>query len=177
MKQLNRKKWIIALVCLGVAVACFGTAGASSQDPKPEVTEPPEIIETITEPPYLEEELEILALIIYQEAGADYCLDSTRQMVGEVFLNRVMSPYFPDTFYEVAVEEAQYGCLYWTGLVWPERVVLPQEQHAIERAYAVAKDLLTNSVERLLPQDVIYQAEFEQGSEVVAVQDGFYFCR
>ena len=133
--------------------------------------------ETILEPSYTEEELEILALIIYQEAGADYCLDSTRQMVGEVFLNRVASSRYPDTFYEVATQRAQYGRLHWTGISWPERATRPQEQHAIKRAYDVAKDLLTENVKRLLPLDAIYQAEFEQGSETLAAQDGLYFCR
>jgi hypothetical protein len=130
-----------------------------------------------TQPAYTSEELEILALIIYQEAGGDTCLDSTRQMVGEVFLNRVANPNYPDSFYEVAVQKYQYGRLYWTGLVWPERASLPQERHAVERAYTVAKDLLTEKVDRFLPLDAIFQAEFKQGSKVLASQDGFYFCK
>lgn len=177
MKPLNRKTWIIVLLCLSVIAACFGAASASSQDAEPKTSETPEVVETVAEPVYTDEELEILALIIYQEAGADYCLDSTRQMVGEVFLNRVISPLYPDTFYEVATQRSQYGCLYWTGIIWPERAALPQEQHALERAYTVAKDLLTGRVDRLLPSDTIYQAEFKQGSEVIAFQDGFYFCK
>lgn len=137
----------------------------------------PLVVEEAPSVPYSEQELEILALIIYQEAGGDACSDETRQMVGEVFLNRVASSDYPDTFHEVALAKAQYGRLYWTGLEWPERAVLPQEAHAVERAYDVAVALLTGAVERLLPTDVIFQSENVQGTEIVAERDGLYFCR
>lgn len=134
----------------------------------------PQEIEEI-QPMYSDEELEILAIIIYQEAGGDACSDDTRLMVGNVFLNRVASDDFPDTFYDVATGKAQYGRLYWTGIQWPERAQNPGEAHAVERAYEIAERLLDG--ERVLPDDVIWQAEFPQGSEVVVEQDGFYFCR
>jgi hypothetical protein len=121
--------------------------------------------------------LEILAIIVYQEAGGDYCSDSTRQMVGEVFLNRVADERFPNTFAEVATARAQYGRLHWTGIIWPERAVNPGEVHAVQRAYDCAEALLSGAVERLLPDDVVWQSEYVQGSAVVVEQDGFYFCR
>ena len=126
-------------------------------------------------PLYSAEELEALALVIYQEAGGDNCSDETRLMVGTVVLNRVADDRYPDTIAEVAAEYKQYGRLYWTGLVWPERAGLAQEAHAVKRAYDCATQLLDGY--RALPVDVIYQAEFPQGAEVVAQQDGFYFCR
>jgi len=131
---------------------------------------PPESI-----PTYTEQELEVLALIIYQEAGGNACSNATRQMVGEVFLNRVASPIYPDTFVEVATQYCQYGSLYWTGLVWPKRAELPQEAHAVERAYNIAEALLSGSVERLLPTSTIFQSEYIQGTKIVAHQDGLYF--
>ena len=124
---------------------------------------------------YTEDELQTLALIIYQEAGGDACSDETRLMVGTVVLNRVASDRYPDTIQDVALQRKQYGRLYWTGLVWPERADKPQETHAVERAYTCAQALLDGY--RALPQDVIFQAEFPQGTETVARQDGFYFCR
>ena len=148
---------------------------------KPEPEPEPEVV--VTEKatggpaPYTEQELEILAIIIYQEAGGDLCSDATRQMVGEVFLNRVESSRFPDTFEAVATARAQYGRLHWTGLQWPERAVNPGEAHAVERAYKMAQTLLDGSVDRLLPTDVVFQAEFPQGTETLAQSDGFYFCR
>lgn len=130
--------------------------------------------ETTDEPPYTEEELEILALIIYQEAGGDACSDDTRLKVGNVFLNRVSSSLFPDTFYEVATQERQYGSLFWTGIKWPDRHTEPEEQHAVERAYKIAERLLLG--ERALPDNVIWQAQFPQGDGTYCYQDGNYFC-
>ena len=143
-----------------------------------EATEPPTISETTvaeTEPPYTPDELEMLALVIYQEAGGDGCSDETRMMVGTVVMNRVASQRFPNTLYGVLTQRAQYGRLHWTGLVWPARASNPGEAHAVERAYACAERILLG--ERVLPSDVIWQAEFKQGTEVVAYQDGMYFCR
>lgn len=138
----------------------------------PVVESPPVVV---LMPSYTEQEVEILAIIIYQEAGGDACSNDTRLKVGTVFLNRVADPRYPDTFEEVALQYKQYGRLYWTGLVWPERASLPQEAHAVERAYECARRLLNG--ERFLPEDVIFQSEYIQGTEIVCEQDGFYFCR
>lgn len=126
---------------------------------------------------YSEADLEMLALVIYQEAGSDACTDDVRQMVGEVVLNRVADDRYPDTLDAVLTERAQYGLLHWTGLVWPERANYASEAHAVDRAYSIAEKLLSGSVERLLPEDTVFQAEFIQGTEVVAQHGGFYFCR
>lgn len=126
---------------------------------------------------YTAEEREILAIIIYQEAGADYCSDDTRLKVGTVFLNRVASDAFPNTFEEVATAKAQYGRLYWTGIQWPDRAAEPGEAHAVERSYEIADRLLAGERAFDGDPDVVWQAEFPQGSEVVAYQDGTYFCK
>ena len=135
----------------------------------------PEIVQEAAAPAYTDEELEVLAIIIYQEAGGDACSDETRSMVGTVVMNRVASDLFPDTIQEVATQKRQYGRLYWTGLVWPDRASNPGEAHAVQRAYDCARAILEG--ERVLPEDVIWQAEFPQGTEIVAHQDGLYFCR
>lgn len=123
---------------------------------------------------YTDEELEILALIVYQEAGGDRVSDDTRRLVAQVFLNRVNDSRFPDSFYEVATAERQYGRLYWTGIVWPERASSQAEAHAVERAYKIAQEVL-ESDEPVCPAGVIFQAEFVQG-DIYAEQDGMYFC-
>lgn len=125
-------------------------------------------------PAYTEEELEILAIVIYQEAGSDTCSDDTRRKVGSVFLNRVASPDFPDTFEEVATGYRQYGTLYLTGIKWPERASLEQEAHAVRRATYIAEELLLGG--SILPPYVIWQAEFPQGDGIYCQQDGIYFC-
>lgn len=123
---------------------------------------------------YTDEELEILALIVYQEAGGDRVSDDTRRLVAQVFLNRVNDSRFPDSFYEVATAERQYGRLCWTGIVWPERASSQAEAHAVERAYKIAQEVL-ESDEPVCPAGVIFQAEFVQG-DIYAQQDGMYFC-
>ena len=123
---------------------------------------------------YTDEELEILALIVYQEAGEDRVSDDTRRLVAQVFLNRVNDSRFPDSFYEVATAERQYGRLYWTGIVWPDRASSLVEAHAVERAYKIAQEVL-ESDEPVCPEGVIFQAEFVQG-DIYAEQDGMYFC-
>ena len=59
------------------------------------------------EPPYTDEELDALALAIYQEAGSDACSDEARLMVGAVVLNRVADDRYPDTIQEVLMQRAQ----------------------------------------------------------------------
>lgn len=142
------------------------------------MNEPIQIIETENdEVEYVDDELvEMLALVIYQEAGGDACSDDTRRMIGEVAMNRVADSRFPNTLEEVLLQKQAYGRLYWTGLVWPDRASLDEESHAVQRAYDIARIVLTSD-ERLLPVDVIFQAEFRQGIETVAEADGFYFCR
>lgn len=179
-----------ALIVTGVA---FGNA-KTAQDPALRATTPPEPQETetptetprtdnephaaaeqATAPTYTAAELDMLALVIYQEAGGDACSDETRKMVGTVVMNRIADNRYPNTMYEVLTQRAQYGRLHWTGLVWPERANNPEETLAVERAYTIAKQILLG--DRALPEDVIYQAEFVQGTEVVAYQDGIFFCR
>ena len=153
--------------------------------PSHDVCEPVEnIVETVEESlvhsdpapdkTYTDEELEILALIVYQEAGEDRVSDDTRRLVAQVFLNRVNDSRFPDSFYEVATAERQYGRLYWTGIVWPDRASSQVEAHAVERAYKIAQEVL-ESDDPICPEDVIFQAEFVQG-DIYAEQDGMYFC-
>ena len=142
---------------------------------EPTEPEPTETAPTETTPTYTEEELELLALVIYQEAGADFCSDETRLMVGTVVMNRRDHERYPDTIYEVVTQYGQYGRFYWTGPVWPAKASYETEAHAVDRAYAIALRILLG--ERAFPKDVIYQAEFPQGSKVVAYQDGLYFCR
>lgn len=189
MKRTYLAAAAVALVCLA---GCNAQKEITPEEPLPEPGVPvlerqllscavEAVIDTAeptteAEPAYTDEDLEILALLIYQEAGGDACSDDTRLKVGAVALNRVADARFPDTLLEVATQKRQYGRLYWTGLVWPERADKPEEAHAVERAYESARAVLEG--ERAdLPEDVVFQAEFAQGTETVAYQDGLYFCR
>lgn len=143
-------------------------------EPVPQKAPTPDTVEN-PKPTYTDQELEMLALVIYQEAGSDKCSDETRLMVGTVVMNRIADERFPDTMYDVITERSQYGRLHWTGIVWPERASSPNEAHAVERAYTIAERVLEG--ERSFGEDVVWQAEFIQGNEIVAYQDGMYFCR
>lgn len=192
--------FILVGIALGMMIQMLRTAQAKEEQPrtvvvvqdKTESAESREPVEMVasrvfyTEAKEPEEktyergtdgDLDLLALVIYQEAGGDDCSNETRQMVGEVALNRVADDRYPDTLHGVLTQRSQYGRLHWTGIQWPDRAENPGEQEAVQRAYRIAEDLLVDDCDRLLPEDVIYQAEFEQGTEIVAEAPGFYFCR
>lgn len=119
--------------------------------------------------------LELLARAIYKEAGGDDCSDETRIMVGNVIINRMHNEWYPDTMEAVLTQYRQYNTFYWTGVIWDERASNLSEKEAVERAYKCAERVLLG--ERLLPEDVVFQSEYIQGTEIVAYQDGIYFCR
>lgn len=123
----------------------------------------------------VENELDMLACAIYKEAGGDACSNETRMMVGNVILNRVNHPDFPNTIEEVLVAPLQYNTFEWTGIVWPDEATLDFEHHAVDRAYACAQRLLDG--ERVFDESVIWQSGEFQGTELVSYQDGIYFCR
>lgn len=184
------------VVCVAVlAVVVFVTAGGANDVKAYDVdntyttttaAQPQQIKEVIVEKPVIEyvmtpyertwsdEELFYMAVVIYQEAGGDSCSDSTRIAIGNVVLNRKNSPDFPNTILDVCTDEAQWGRLHWTGMVFPSRAFTEEEAHAVSRAYDCARRVLDG--EKVLEDDVIWAAEFEQG-ETVLHQDGFYFGR
>lgn len=195
MKKFISGMLLLSLIFVLSGIIMLRNQGDAPQDtpeeesvyvqPTPIVHEPVEnIVETVEDSlvhsdplpdkTYTDEELDILALIVYQEAGGDRVSDDTRRLVAQVFLNRVNDSRFPDSFYEVATEERQYGRLYWTGIVWPDRASSQAEAHAVERAYRIAQEVL-ESDEPVCPEGVIFQAEFVQG-DIYAEQDGMYFC-
>lgn len=139
-----------------------------------ETTEPIETEPIITEPPVDPNsgmtDVEMLALVIFQEVGGDHHCDDCRRRVADVVLNRVAHDDFPDTIYEVLTQKGQYGRLYWTGLVWAERASNQYEQHAVERAYRIAEEVLNGQHSELYGKGYIWQAEFVQG------KDNIYCC-
>ena len=92
--------------------------------------------------------------------------------VAAVVVNRVKSPYFPDTVREVVAAPGQYTALYLMGFEKTSR-----------QCYEAAKKALDG--DSGVPEDVIWQAEFVQGTSVWWKSDidtGWYrsttyFCR
>ena len=142
------------------------------EEPLPEPTEPPveEENTTAVDP----DELEMLACVIYQEAGGDECCDECRYRVADVVLNRVEDERFPDTMEEVLTAPHQYGKYSWTGIVWPDRASNSGEAHAVERAYDIAEDVLSGNHSELYGEDYVWQAGFVQGDENVYCCGHYY---
>ena len=115
-----------------------------------------------------ENDLYCLAAIICQEAGGEST--DIQLLVGNVVLNRVASHRYPNTIYEVATGYLQYGMMWKYGVKFPKWA----DQATINRCYSIAERLLDG--ERVCPANVIYQAEFEQGSGLYLHVRGFYFC-
>lgn len=109
------------------------------------------------------EALEILARIIYGESGSDWCSDQMQLYVGSVFLNRVNSKHFPNTFKEVAFQDGQYSCTNSGSGYWLE----PNE-----RAIKTAEHLLINGSQ--LEPSYVWQSNFEQGTEIIKVQNMYF---
>lgn len=129
----------------------------------------PEIIDesVVEEEPINEEELELLAHLIFAEAGSDWCEDKMLYYVGSVVLNRMASEYYPDTMYEVIYQtkpSVQYACILDGNI----------EKEPNDRAYEIAEDLLRNG--SMLPENVIFQAHFEQGDGIYEKVQNMYFC-
>lgn len=90
-----------------------------------------------------------LSRVIQTEAG--YCSQEMQEYVGSVVLNRVSDDRFPNTIPEVIEQPGQYSTATYLASVEPT-----------QEAINVAVDLLENGSK--LPADIIYQANFPQGS-------------
>ncbi len=122
-----------------------------------------------------ETDLEMLACAIYCEHGGDTSCDMCRMRVGDVILNRIASPHFPNTMNGVLTQKSQYGTFHYTGVVWPERAANTNERNAVERAYRIAYNLL-HDIEHsdLYGKNYIWQAEFHQGYDEVHCCGTYY---
>lgn len=166
---------IIMLIGEIIWIATSSTAEVSTTSVPAEELETVIEVESVFEPKYTEDELFCMAAAIYNEAGADYCSDDTRRLVGYVILNRVKDSRYPNTIREVLEEIGQYGVFYYTGVKFSDRHTLPQEQHAVKRAYRIAEEVLESEFIPI-PETVVFQAEFQQGTSIYKYQDGLYFC-
>lgn len=110
-------------------------------------------------------DIDILARVIFLEGGSDYYEDEMLYYVGSVVLNRIEHELYPDTLVAVVTQRGQYESTegyYWLSITPPDR------------CYDIAKDLLING--SVLPPNVVYQAQFEQGDGIYAVMNDTYFC-
>lgn len=111
-----------------------------------------------------EKDLYLLSHLINAEAGSNWCSDDLMRYVGSVALNRVDHTAFPNTLEEVIYQPGQYACT-WDGNFYKEPV---------ERAWIIAKELLDNG--SVLPENVVFQSQFPQGSGVYIQEQNTYLC-
>ena len=116
------------------------------------------------------DDLELIAIVIYQEAGGNMHCDECRRRVADVVLNRVADDRFPDTIHGVLTEKNQYGRFYSTGVVWPSRASKPEEASAVARAWRIAEEVMMGHHSDLYGKGYIWQATFKQG------KDNIYCC-
>lgn len=132
-----------------------------------EMLAPEEIAETEseTEQPYSDDDFYELSHVIQAEAG--YCERDMMIGVGSVVLNRVEHEDFPDTIYEVIHQPGQYSTVSHLSSQVPTELV-----------EEVTDYLLRNGSE--YPSDVVYQANFPQGSATYLTlstsYSTMYFC-
>ena len=109
------------------------------------------------------EDVDILARLITAEMGYDK-EPEVYHLAGAVVWNRMKSDDFPDTLEEVIYQKGQYLCT-WNGHI---------EREPDPVAVDVANDLLLNGTQ--VPENVVFQAEFLQGSGVYEHINNTYFC-
>lgn len=137
-----------------------------------EATEP--VTEETTEPTeevknYTEDDLFYLAAAVCREAGGES--EEIQLLVANVIINRVNSSLYPDTIYEVLTQYKQYGTMWKYGVSFPDWA----DEKVKEQCYSVAQRILEG--ERYCPENVLFQAEFEQGSGIFKqFGDDYYFC-
>ena len=115
-------------------------------------------------------DLFLVAKIITAEAGSSWLSEDWKMSVGEVLLNRVASPEFPNT-----IEE----CLYQTGQYYSKNNTYFKKLLPWELETRLAWRLLSG--ERIMEPSVVFQANFKQGSGIYkSYYDKYlgytYFC-
>lgn len=119
-------------------------------------------------------DLDLLACVIYQEAGGNSSCDNCRRRVADIVLNRVADPRFPNTIKEVLTAKNQYGKFYYTGVKWPSRAKNVNEKNAVARAYRIAKEVLNGQHSELYGKGYVWQARFKQGTTQVKCCGEYY---
>ena len=122
------------------------------------------------QPKYTQEDLDLLARLIYAEVGCTWIPDWVQRMVGSVVLNRVASSYYPDTIREVIYQPGQYaptwnGSIHWT----PDARTIENARYVLENGSICPSNVVgQNSV---VTGSGVYQSYYDSilGTTV-------YFC-
>lgn len=165
--KITARKVLAAITTMafatGIAIAISSVSALNNEAPTAEiVTVDTKGIEKVSE-----EDVELLAKVMYSEAGSEWITDEEQMMFGTVVLNRVKSPEFPNTIKEVVYQENQYDLVFENCV--PDA-----------RTIGNARQLL-NGYDIGMPESVVFQANFMQGNEIYqAIEFEYlgttYFC-
>ena len=115
------------------------------------------------------DDLLLLSRVLDAMAGSDWLTDDFRMCVGEVVLNRVASPEFPDTLHDVVYQRGQYTVVNTARF----STIVPRRE-----CVDCALRLLLG--ERHMVPAVVYQADYLQGELFTMFPDrqlgSTYFC-
>lgn len=106
-----------------------------------------------------------LARIIQAENGGHED-DEALLLTGVVVLKRVKSKYYPDTIMGVISQKGQYST-YADGKFWNK---------PSKRSMRIANKILKTNIAERYPDNLVFQAEFEQGRAVYKKLGHEYFC-
>lgn len=117
-------------------------------------------------------ELNMLASLIYYEAGSNDCTDRHQQLVGQVVINRMNSSEFANSIYGVITQKGQYSTYKNVLSMASTPSKIPK------RCYDNALAVLEGRVE--CPDNIVWQANFRQGSSIYEIHktsySTTYFC-
>ena len=114
----------------------------------------------------IDEQVDLLARVIWFEAGSSWISDRQQQLVACVVLNRCADPRFPATISGVVYQRGQYSCA--------SRLYSISKMNIPARCYANARLAAYGAVD--CPVNVIYQAAFCQGTGVYEKGYRTFFC-
>lgn len=118
----------------------------------------------IEEQKYTNDELDLVARVVWSEAGSDWLTDEHQRAIASVVINRVNDDRFPNSIKGVIYQVGQYGCVY-NGMI---------KQTPNQRAYDNARYVLENGI--TIPSNVVWQSQSVQGRGLYKYIQGHYFC-
>lgn len=119
---------------------------------------------TAPAPSYTQEDVNLLAEVIYHENWHTDKEHLAAYYTGAVVMNRVKSMDWPNTIHGVVYQRGQYAV---TNKLYTEK--LPDE------CYEMAERILKYGTEDV-PESVVFQATFRQGSGTWKKVNTDYFC-
>lgn len=122
------------------------------------------IFKAMKEFEFVQEEVSLLAEVIYHENWHTDKEKRAAYLTGAVVLNRRNSPKYPNTVKGVLYEKGQYSTTY--KFFTKE---LPDE------VYVMARQIYYHGTPDV-PENVVYQAQFKQGSGKYDIINGEWFC-